>query len=473
MPVAAPDGIVRVYAAVWRMPGPMGEGSTAGRIGLAEAVAIQVGVVIGAGLFSVTGVAIGEAGPGVALAFVIAIAAVSLSLVPTAVLGATFPTTAGNYRYPSRLWSPRVAYVAVWGMAVSILAGGLPLYGLSFGQYLDGVIAVDPRLAGVVVLTALFLVNLIGLEPAAVVQQLLLVTLLVSLGVFIVGGIPSVEAAHLDPPFPTGLSGVLVGAALLYFVCMGANFIVDIGGELREATLTIPRSFLISVPLILVVYVATSLVAVGVVEWDALAGEPLSVAADAALSPALADVFAVGGGLFAIATTINAVYIIAPKYLLALANDGIFPAALAEVNDRFDTPHWGLSLIYVVSIAFLISPLTLEGFSTMMAFGSIALIVPVMVAAIALVRRRPAAYANAPIDIAPRWLTAIAVAALLANVVLFAVLALEETATFLVWLPLTGAGIGYYLVRSWYLSRRGVDLRERIGGDLAGEERTN
>lgn len=440
----------------------MGDGE--GRIGLWEAVAIQIGIVVGAGLFSVTGVAVGVAGPGVAVAYVIAILLVTLSLIPTAVLGAAFPTVAGNYRYPSRLWSPRAAYLTVWGMAVSILAGGLPLYGLSFGQYLDAVIAVDARLAGVVVLTALFGVNLLGIEPAARLQQLLLLSLLASLLVFIVGGAPSVDAANLDPPFPTGPSGVLVGAALLYFVCMGANFIVDVGGEIREATLTIPRSFAVSIPIIALLYVATSLVAVGVVDWERLADEPLSVAADAALAPPFADVFAVGGGLFAIATTINAVYIIAPKYLVALAEDDIFPAAFGAVNDRFGTAHWGLVFVYVVAVGFLLGPLSLAGFSTMMAFGSIALVVPVMASAIAFVRGRPEAYDQAPVRIAPRWLVAIAAAAIGSNLGLFALLAIEETTVFLVWLTLVALGVGYYVAR--FSVSEGPPLVDRIGDDL-------
>lgn len=165
-------------------------------IGLLEAVAVQVGIVIGAGLFSVTGVAIGSAGPGVAISYVVAMVAVSLSLVPTAILGSLYPTVGGNYRYPSRLWSPRVAFLAVWGMAVSVLGGGLPLYGLSFGQYLNSIGAVEPRVAGGlgrylnvvvgadpqlvggIVITAFFLVNLVGIEPAARVQQLILITLI-------------------------------------------------------------------------------------------------------------------------------------------------------------------------------------------------------------------------------------------------------------------------------------------------------
>ncbi|WP_254840373.1 APC family permease [Natronomonas marina] len=436
--------------------------SLEGDIGLFEAVAIQVGIVVGAGLFAVTGVAVAEAGPGVAVSYVVAVVAVSLSLVPTAVLGAMYPTVGGNYRYPSRLWSPRIAFLTTWGMAVSVLGGGLPLYGLSFGQYLDSLVAVDPRLTGAAVVTLFFVVNLVGIEPAARVQQLMLVTLAASLVAFVVVGAPAVDPANLDPAFPSGIGGVLVGGALLYFVCMGANFIVDVGGEMRDAALTIPRSFFVSIPLILVVYVLTSLVAVGSVGWQALANEPLSVAAEAALPPALETAFTVGGALFAIATTINAVYMIAPKYLLVLADDGVFPSAFGDVNDRFGTPHWGLTFVYVVSLAFLLSPLSIERFSTLMAFGSIVLVMPVMVAAVLLVRNRADAYADAPFRIAPRTLVAVSVVAVVLNLGLLALLASEEPRTFAVWAGLVAVGGGYYLLRARQAAANGAPLPDRM-----------
>lgn len=457
----------------------MSDDDSAG-IGLLGAVAVQVGVVVGAGLFSVTGVAVGSAGPGVAISYVVAVVAVSLSLVPTAVLGALYPTTGGNYRYPSRLWSPRVAFLAVWGMAVSVLGGGLPLYGLSFGQYLNAVgtvdpallgglggalnaaVTVDPRVAGAVVLTLFFLVNLVGIEPAARLQGLLLVSLLASLVVFVAVGAPAVDPANLTPVLPNGVSGVLVGAALLYFVSMGANFIVDVGGEMRDAALTIPRSFAVSIPLILLLYVLTSTVAVGTVGWEALVDRPLSVAADAALSPALAVFFTAGGAVFAIATTINAVYMIAPKYLVVLAEDGVFPAGFATVNDRFGTPHWGLAFVYLVSLAFLLGPLSLAGFSTLMAFGSIALVIPVMVAAIWLVRNRPGTYADAPLRVRPRLLVGVSGTAVVLNLALLGLLVSEEPRTFAVWAGLVGLGGAYYHLRARRAAATGTPLPERI-----------
>jgi APA family basic amino acid/polyamine antiporter len=431
-------------------------------IGLLEAVAIQIGIVVGAGLFAVTGIAVGEAGPAVVLSYVVAVVAVSLSLIPTAVLGALYPTVGGNYRYPSRLWSRRVAFLSTWGMAVSVLGGGLPLYGLSFGQYLETLVAVDPRAVGAVLITAFFLVNLVGIEPAARIQQLMLVTLVASLLAFVVAGAPAVQASNLSSPFPNGVGGALVGAALLYFVCMGANFIVDVGGEMRDAALTIPRSFLVSMPVILVAYALTSAVAVGSVGWRTLAGRPLSVAAEAALSSGLATFFTVGGALFAIATSVNAVYMIAPKYLLVLADDGVFPSAFGTVNGRFGTPHVGLAFVYLVSLAFLLSPLSVERLSTLMAFGSIVLVMPVTVSAVLLVRRRPEVYADAPLRVPSRLLVGVSAVALVLNVALLTLLASEAPRTFAVWVGLVALGVPYYLVRSRYLSAGGTPLEERM-----------
>jgi APA family basic amino acid/polyamine antiporter len=435
------------------------DGSESGSVGLLEAVAIEVGLIVGAGLFSLTGVATSFAGTGVPLAYVVTFAIVSLSIVPTAVLGSAHPTTAGNYWYPSRLWSPVVAFLTAWGLSVSMFGGGLPVYALSFGDYVDSLISVNPVAVGAVVLTAFFLVNLVGIELAARVQLLLFVTLVSSLGAFVVFGAPAVDPANFRPPLSTGVGGLLTGAGILYFVCLGANFVVDLGEDVQAATVTIPRSFAISIPVVFVCYVATAVVAVGTVGADRMAGATLAVPAEVALSPALETYFVVGGALFAIATTINGVFIIAPKYMQVLADDGFFPAALARTNDRFDTPHWALVVVFGCSLASLLSPLPIAELGSLLGYGGIVLIVPMMVAAVRFVRRYPERYAATPVPLAPRTTMALAVGAVLANALLLALLASQNLPLFGAWLGLTVLGGGAFLLaRVWYFRRRGVDF---------------
>lgn len=431
-------------------------------VGLWDVVAIEVGLIVGAGLFSLTGVATGIAEAAVFVSYAVAFVIVALSIVPTAVLGSAYPTTGGNYRYPSRLWSPRIAFVAAWGLAVSMFGGGLPLYALSFGQYVADLVPADPLVVGFAVLTFFYLANLGGVRIAARVQLLLFLTLVTSLVTFVVFGVPAIEPTNLTPVFSTGIVGVAAGAAILYFACLGANFAVDIGDELSHAATTIPRSFAISVPLVAVLYVLTGLVAVGTVGRDAMAGATLSVPAGQFLPPALETYFVVGGALFAIATTVNAVFIIAPKYLLVLAEDGLFPDVVARVNDQFGTPHWGLTVVYLVSVGALFSPLPLEQLGSLLGFGGILLIVPVMVAAVRFARDRPEAYAAAPFSVEPQLLTGLATLAVVCNVALLAVLATQSPYVFAFWAACLVVGDGYYVLRRRSLANRGIDLRDRL-----------
>ncbi|MFW6448839.1 MAG: APC family permease [Halobacteriota archaeon] len=433
-------------------------------VSLLGAVSIEVGLIVGAGLFSLTGVAAGIAGTALPLSYFLAFTVVALSIVPTAVLGSAFPTTGGNYRYPSRLWSPRAAFVATWALALSMFTGGLPLYALSFGEYVADLVAVEPVVVGFVVLTAFYLANLFGIRVATGVQFLLFLTLVASLVLFVAGGLPAVDPGRFDPLLSNGVVGLATGAAILYFVCLGANFIVDLGDEVAQAATTIPRSFAVSIPLVMTLYVLTGLVAIGTVGWEAMAGETLSLPARAVLPEALATVFIVGGALFAIATTINAVFMIAPKYLLVLAEDGFFPAAVARVNDRFGTPHWGLTAVYGLSVAALLSPLPLGQLGALLGFGGILLVIPVMVAAIKFPKRHPEAYAAASFSVGRRPLAAFAVGAIVCNVVLLGLLASQELLVFAGWAVGVVVGDAYYHLRKRYLAERGIDPVAQMEG---------
>lgn len=443
----------------------MGSESSGG-IGLLEAVAIEVGLIVGAGLFALTGVATDLAGPAVPVSYVVAFGVVALGLVPTAVLGAAYPTVAGNYRYPREFVSPHVAYLAAWGLTVSMFGGGLPLYALSFGGYVETLTGVAPRLTAVLALTFFFGVNLLGIRPAARVQLALFATLVASLLTFVVGGLPAVDPGAFRPLFAANATGVVTGAAVLYFVCLGANFIVDLGGDVQAATVTIPRSFLVSIPLALALYALVAFVAVGTVGPAALAGESLAVPAEAVLSGPLVAVFVVGGALFATATTLNAVFMIAPKYLAALAADDVFPAVLARENDRWGTPHWGLTVVYAVTVASALSPLPFDQLGSLLGFGGIFLIVPVMVAAIRFVRERPGVHAASSVPLSPRTVVAVAALGIPANVALFVLLGANDTGVLGVWVVAMVVGEAYYLGRRRYLARHG----RTMGGASLGED---
>jgi APA family basic amino acid/polyamine antiporter len=433
-----------------------------GSIGLVDAVAIEVGLIVGGALFALVGVGASVAGAGVVVSFGIAITIATLSLVPTAMLGAAFPTTCGHYRYPKRFVSRWVAFAAAWGLGVSMFTGGLPLYALTAGQYLEQLVPVSPTLSGFVVLTVFFVLNLFGIRPAARAQLVMFLGLLAALGSFIFFGIPAVDPANLQPMVASNALGIVAGAGLLYFACLGANFVIDLGGDVRDATVTIPQSFLVSIPLVFVIYVSVTAVSVGTVGVEAMAGATLATPAERFLSPGFQTLFVVGGALFAVATSLNAAYILVPRYAQALAADGIFPAFLGVTNDRYGTAHWTLLGIYLLSTAALVAPLPVAEMGALLGLGGAFIVTIVMLAAIVVLRTDPEDFDPSVVPVPTRLVLVMAVLAVPLNLLLIVLLATQVPMLFVSWVVALALGLCYYLLRMNYVDTAGITVEREL-----------
>jgi APA family basic amino acid/polyamine antiporter len=103
-------------------------------LGLLDTVSIEVGAIIGAGIFALTGMAIARCGPAVPFAFLIAAIPMVLALLPIGMLASVLPTVGGSFRYPSRILSPFWGFIGVWGIMMGIMLGGMPMYALNFAD---------------------------------------------------------------------------------------------------------------------------------------------------------------------------------------------------------------------------------------------------------------------------------------------------------------------------------------------------
>ena len=221
------------------------------------------------------------------------------------------------------------------------------------------------------------------------VQAVMVAVLLVALFVFVGGGLPRIEAAHFSPLFPGGVGGFAVASACSPSPCWAPT------RRWSWATRSSTRgerspSFLISIPVVTVIYVAIGLVAAGIGPWTGAADESLTGVAATFLSrPYL--FFLLGGGFLAVVTTLNATYLWGTKSLLLVVEDGLLPRGLAAVNRRFGTPHWMLTFIFVLS-ASVPGGSRVETFAIFASLGGIIIFIPVMGAALRLRRRFPEVY---------------------------------------------------------------------------------
>ncbi len=447
-------------------------------LGLKELVAIEVGTTVGAGVFVLTGMALEMGGPLLPFAYLLAAVPVILMMLSLAMLGSAVPTVGGTYRYPSRLLSPAWAFVGVWVFALGMVFGAFPLYALRGAEYFLGVFpwyeGLDPaiqawwvRLLAVLWLTVFFLANLCGLATAAAVQGIMVLVLLASLVHFGVQGLGSVSLENMQPVLPNGIGGFLASSALLTFALLGANSVIELGGEIRDPGRNIPRSLFISIPLVACLYFVIGLVAAGSGPWREAAGELLVVPARRFLGPAGLRFFVLGGAVLAITTTLNATFMWATKSMMIVARDGLIPPGLAGTN-RLGAPHRFLTIIWVLGVVAIVVSVPAGTFEIFASVGGIVIFIPVMLSAMLLRRKMPRRYAAAPFRLrGPLYWICPAVGVLLALVILGMLLSRLEPVPLLFFLAWLAAGALFYAWRRPVLARgRGRSVRSWMDEEL-------
>jgi len=442
-------------------------------LGLPAVTFIAVGFMIGGGVFVFSGIALDVAGPALPLCYALAVIPVALATLPLAALGAALPATGANYRYPSRMVSPGLAFTGIWVYALASFFGQIPLYALGCARYAASLAPGLPEVPLALLLVTLFCaVNLLGVRLAAVVQGVCVLVLLSALGFYVVRGGMMFEPDHVTPLLVAGPGGVLLGTALLTFTYFGANGVVELGGEIREPGRVIPRAFAIAFPVVALIYVAVALVTVGAAPTEALveADEPLVGVARVTCGDAGLAFFVLGGAVLALTTTLNALYIVGTKSLLIVIQDGLLPAWLGWLHPRFRTPWVLLGLIWVLSVAGILSGLSLETLASYAALGGLIIFLPIQIAAVRLPRLYPERVAAASFRLrgVALWTCAgvgVVMVLFFGLVILVDLGSLAKVAGFLGFVV---TGVGFYLVRRRQLEARGVDLgtlREREGWD--------
>jgi len=304
-------------------------------LGLPAVAFIAVGMTIGGGIFVFTGIVLKITGPALPVAFAFAVVPVFLSMLPLAMLGSALPVTGGNYMYPSRMVSPRLAFTGIWVYALATFFGQIPLYSIACARYIQVIVPGLSETAFAAGLITFFcIINVIGVRPAARLQAVMVLVLLSALLFFAIKGLAEPNPERFDQMFQKGTGNLLLGMALLTFTYLGSNGIIELGQEIREPGKVIPRAYFIAFPIITVIYLLVALAVVNAVSWQSLADvrEPLIEIGKITMSRAGLVYFVLGGAVLALATTLNGLFIMATKSLIAITDDGLLPKGLGRVK---------------------------------------------------------------------------------------------------------------------------------------------
>ncbi len=357
-------------------------------IGFWGLLALSLGVNIGGALFALTTLAAGFSGPSLPLAMLMSATPVLLALVPFCLLSLAHPCTSASYRY-TQILSPTLALVGLLASVCCMSLGGMPIFGLVVGPSLSSTLGLPPTIIGALIIALFYLINVLGLKLTAQIQLVLSMVLVSALMLFIVQGAPSINEHNLSPLFPNTISGTLVATGLLYTFCAGGLFVVELGGEVVDAKRTMPKALVVGMLCALFIYLGIMFVTIGVVHWSELKGRPLTNVASEFMSVSSLYYFTIGGALVAGITTINGVFALQSRLIMAASKDGLISNYFSTVHGKFGTPHRALGLIAVISIVALLIIPSIGFFASMLNFTMIVAVTLVSFAALKVIRDYP------------------------------------------------------------------------------------
>ena len=320
-------------------------------LGFGDLMGAAVGQIIGAGIMSLMPAAIENTGRSVFLSFLVAAVLTCCTAIPAIFITSVVKLRGGIYTQLHMVGGDLAAgmYVIIYVMSNMSIS----MYGLSLASYLTDLFQIDAsydKWIALVILTAFLILNLIGLDVFAKVQNLLVIILIGSLIMFGVAGFGKVSwGTYFQPDeywMPNGVMGMLESGGLLVFATGGATTILSYGAEAKNPTRDMPLVIVISTLAVAVMYAFLSCVAAGVLPYEQVAGKNLTVVADAILPKALYYVFIIGGAGCALASTLNNSLASKPKPIMQMCDDGWLPQSFAALNKK--KVPWKIQTMYFV-----------------------------------------------------------------------------------------------------------------------------
>jgi len=319
-----------------------------------------VGAMVGGGIFSVLGLAIGQAGHAAPLAFALGGLIALLTGLSYAALGLAFRSDGGSFTYLEMAFrSPTVAGLGGWLLLVGYI-GTMGLYAYTFGVYGSALLGSEDNAAMHHLLESLVLlvflaINLYGVKETGLAELLIVTAKVLILGLFAVIGLHTVESGRLLPLFDKGVAGVAAGAALIFVAYEGFELIPNSVSEMEDPGRNLRRGILVSISITIAIYVLVSLVAVG-----NLAPEEIHRYGEYALAEAARPFLGRAGfvliavaALFSTASAINATLFGTARLGVEMAREKSLPAVFSLRRRQNHIPWASLLIITSVTLMFV------------------------------------------------------------------------------------------------------------------------
>jgi basic amino acid/polyamine antiporter, APA family len=455
-----------------------------------------VGVIIGTGIFVLTGVVAKEqAGPAVAISFVVAGIVCGFAALCYAEFASTVPVAGSAYTFSYATFGEFLAWIIGWDLVLELALGaatvsvgwsgyfnqllgdlGIPLPSSIAGETATVNI---PAMAIALVMTG---VLILGIKLSSRVTSVIVAIKIAIVLLVIVVGLFYVQAANYSPFIPPsqpgtaggsgwtapliqllagftpssfGVSGIFAGAAIVFFAFIGFDIVATAAEETKNPKRDLPRGILGSLAVCTLLYVAVSLVVVGMQHYTELSTDaPLAEAFRSVGLPFLSGLISVGA-LAGLTSVVMILMLGQSRVLFAMSRDSLLPPPVGKVHPKYRTPY-RITIATGVVVAPLGGFVPLGTLAELVNIGTLFAFVLVSIGVVILRRTRPdlpRAFRVPGVPVLP-IISALACFWLMLN------LPAETWLRFAVWMLL---GLFVYFFYSWRHSRLAPGNRRAAG----------
>ena len=333
-------------------------------------VALGVGVIIGAGLFSITGtVAAGYTGPAITLSFAIAAIGCCFAGLCYAEFASMIPVAGSAYTYSYATMGELIAWIIGWDLVLEYTVAATTV-SISWSRYL----VVFLEGLGINLPTAFTAFLIRGTEGSSIFNGIIVFLKVSVVLIFVFLGWKYINTDNYIPYIPAntgtlgeyGLSGVLRGAAIVFFAFLGFDAVSTAAQEAKNPKRDMPIGILVSLLVCTILYMLFAHVMTGVAHYSEFGGQqgiaPVAIAiehmgevdASGVLHPDYpwmnkAIVLAI---LFGYCSVIMVTLLGQSRVFLSMSHDGLLPPFFSHINEKFRTPARS-NLLFMVLVGLL------------------------------------------------------------------------------------------------------------------------